>query len=68
MDICSRVSRLFGETPDAPVRACAGKSGLEYARDDDSMIRPFGAPPLIVSCLYHEEIKKSAKKGGGTHA
>ena len=56
-------SRLYWETLDAQMRAYARQNGLEYARNDDSMKQPFDAPPVIVNFFYHEEIKKSAKKG-----
>ena len=39
------------------------KQGLRYVRDDDSFTQPFDAPPTVVNFFYHEEIKKSAKKG-----
>lgn len=67
-DIYTRGSRLWWEALDAAVRAYAQASGLEYVRDDDSMRRPFSAPPVIVNYFYHEEIKKSAQKGGEAHA
>jgi hypothetical protein len=41
---------------------------LEYVHDDDSMKKPFDAPPVIVNFFYHEKIKKSAKKGGKINA
>jgi hypothetical protein len=31
-------------------------------RDDDSIKRPFEAPPIVVNYFFHEEVKKSAKK------
>ena len=31
---------------------------LPYVRDDDSMKRPFDAPPVIVNYFFHEEVKK----------
>ena len=61
-------SRLYWETLDAALRAYAKENGFEYVRDDDSMKKPFDAPPVIVNFFYHEEIKKSAKKGGKTNA
>ena len=56
-------SRLYWETLDAQLREYAEKAGLPYIRDDDSMKRPFDAPPVIVNFFYHEEVKKSAKRG-----
>ena len=61
-------SRLYWEALDGLVRSYAEKNGLEYLRDDDTMKKPFDAPPVIVNFFYHEEIKKSAKRGGKTYA
>ena len=30
--------------------------------------QPFDEPPIIMNFFYHEEIKKSAKKGGAKNA
>ena len=62
-EIYNHGSRLYWETLDAQMREYAQQNGLEYVRDDDSMKKPFDAPPVIVNFFYHEEIKKSAKKG-----
>lgn len=62
-EIYKHGSRLYWETLDATMRAYAERNGLEYVRNDDSMNRPFNAPPAIVNFFYHEEIKKSARKG-----
>ena len=67
-DIYTHGSRLYWEMLDADLQAWAKENGLEYVRDDDSMKNPFGAPPVIVNYFYHEEVKKSAKKGGADHA
>ena len=63
-EIYAQGSRLYWEALDGSLRAFAESLGLEYVRDDDSMRRPFEAPPVIVNFFYHEEIKKSAKKSG----
>ena len=55
-------SRLYWETLDAQLREYAENAGFPYVRNDDSMQRPFAAPPVIVNYFYHEEVKKSAKK------
>ncbi len=55
-------SRLYWEALDGDIREYASRNGLEYVRDDDSMKKPFDAPPTIVNFFYHEEIKKSAKR------
>ena len=56
------------ELLDAELKAYAAGIGLDYVTNDDSMKRPFDAPPVIVNYFYHEQIKKSARKGGGSHA
>ena len=70
-EIYTKNSRLYWETLDAQLRAYTAANGLEYLRDDDSMQKPFDAPPVVVNFFYHSEIKKSAKKpskGGDIHA
>lgn len=67
-EIYLKNKRTYWEQLDAEVRAYAGENGLEYLRNDDAMKRPFDAPPVIVNFFYHEEIKKSAVKGGATNA
>ena len=62
-EIYSHGSRAYWETLDARLKAYAREQGFEYVRDDDTMQRSFEAPPVIVNFFYHEEIKKSAKKG-----
>lgn len=47
---------------DKEIKAFAAETGLDYVTNDDSMNRPFGAPPVIVNYFYHSEIKKSAVK------
>ena len=66
-EIYLKNKRAYWEQLDAEVRAYAGENGLEYLRNDDTMKRPFDAPPVIVNFFYHEEIKKSALKGGTTN-
>lgn len=67
-EIYLKNKRAYWEQLDAEVRAYAGENGLKYLRNDDTMKRPFDAPPVIVNFFYHEEIKKSALKGGTTNA
>lgn len=67
-EIYLKNKRAYWEQLDAEIRAYAGENGLEYLRNDDTMKRPFDAPPVIVNFFYHEEIKKSALKGGTTNA
>ena len=60
-DIYSLGNRSYWEALD---KEYAAEIGLEYVTNDDSMSRPFSAPPVIVNYFYHSEIKKSARKGG----
>lgn len=57
-------SRAYWERLDEKIRACASQLGLEYIANDDSLKRPFDAPPVIVNYFYHEQIAKSASRGG----
>ena len=50
------------------LKSYAARIGLDYVTNDDSMKRPFDALPVIVNYFYHEQIKKSAGKGGGSRA
>lgn len=61
-DIYTHNSRDYWEDLDAEVRDYAGEKELDYVRDDDTISKPFDAPPTIVNFFYHEEIKKSAKR------
>ncbi len=63
-DIYSRGNRSYWETLDTELKEYASEIGLEYVTNDDSISRPFKAPPVIVNYFYHSEIKKSARKGG----
>lgn len=67
-EIYAHGSRAYWEVLDGTIRAYAEDNGLEYVRDDDTMNKLFAAPPTIVNFFYHEEIKKSAKKVGKSHA
>ena len=48
---------------DTELQAFAKEIGLNYVTNDDSIARPFNAPPVIINYFYHEQIKKSAMKG-----
>lgn len=67
-DIYNRNERRYWEMLDAELKEYASEIGLDYVTNDDSMSRPFGAPPVIVNYFYHSEIKKSARKGGVKNA
>lgn len=62
-EIYTHGSRLYWETLDAQLREYTENVELPYVRDNDSMRRPFAAPPVIVNYFYHEEVKKSARRG-----
>ena len=61
-------NRSYWERLDAELKAHAAEIGLDYVTNDDSVSRPFGAPPVIVNYFYHSEIKKSARKEGENNA
>lgn len=56
--------RTYWAVLDEEMRQFTAAEGLPYVRDDDSMQRPFEAPPVVVNFFFHEEIKKSAKQKG----
>lgn len=66
--IYNRGNRSYWENLDAELREYASEIRLDYVTNDDSMSRPFFAPPVIVNYFYHSEIKKSARKGGENNA
>ncbi len=67
-EIYNRGSRSYWESLDTELKEYAAEIGLEYVTNDDSMIRPFDAPPVIVNYFYHSEIKKSTRKGSDKNA
>lgn len=67
-EIYDNNDRRYWELLDGELKAWAAEIGLDYVTNDDSMSRPFEAPPIIVNFFYHSEIKKSARKGGERHA
>ena len=52
----------YWENLDMEMQIFAKSLGLEYLTNDDTMHRPFAAPPVIVNYFYHERIKKSARR------
>lgn len=62
-EIYQQCMRWYWEDMDNKVREYTKANGLEYVRNDDSMKKPFEAPPVVVNFFYHEEIKKSSTKG-----
>ena len=67
-EIYQKGNRSYWELLDAELKSYAAEIGLDYVTNNDSMKRPFDAPPVVVNYFYHEQIKKSARKGGDTHA
>ena len=67
-EIYTKNDRRYWELLDGELKAWAAEIGLDCVTNDDSMSRPFEAPPIIVNFFYHSEIKKSARKGGERHA
>lgn len=61
-EIYIKKDRSYWQRLDKEIQAFAVENGLDYVTNDDSMRRPFNAPPVIVNYFYHSEIKKSAKK------
>ena len=61
-DIYNRGDRGYFEALDRELKEYASAIGLDYVTNDDSMKRPFNAPPVIVNYFYHSEIKKSPGK------
>lgn len=59
-------NRNYWEMLDEQVKAYAAEIGLDYVTNDDSISRPFDAPPVVVNYFYHSEIKKSAKREAKT--
>lgn len=61
-EIYHKNNRNYWLSLNEELRAFCKEENLEYIRDDDSMRRPFNAPPIVVNYFFHEEVKKSAKK------
>lgn len=61
-DIYNKNDRSYWVALDKEIKQYAKEIGLDYVTNDDSMKRPFNAPPVIVNYFYHEKIKKSVRK------
>lgn len=61
-DIYQRGRNSYWQQLDSEMKIYASETGLEYVTNDDSMVRPFDAPPVIANYFYHELIRKSARK------
>lgn len=66
--IYQRNDRAYWAMLDEEMRSFTAAEGLAYLRDDDSTSRAFEEPPIVVNFFFHEEIKKSAKRGENRHA
>lgn len=66
--IYNRNDRSYWEVLDIELKEYAAEIGLDYVTNDDNMSRSFDAPPVIVNYFYHEQIKKSSRKGGDSYA
>lgn len=62
-DIYRKGNRTYWSELDNEMREYCKQNNFDYLRNDDTMQKPFNAPPSVVNFFYHEEIKKSAKKG-----
>ncbi len=61
--IYRRNDRAYWRDLDARLRAFAAAEGLPYLRAVDDRMAAFGEPPVVVNYFYHEQVKKSARKG-----
>ena len=57
-EIYSCRNRSYWYDLDSVMRDFAESIGLPYVRNDDSMSRPFDAPPVIVNYFFHEDITR----------
>lgn len=67
-EIYQKGNHSYWELLDVELKNYAAENGLEYVTNNDKIKRPFDAPPVIVNYFYHDQIKKSARKGGDYHA
>ena len=56
--IYSHRDRTYWYELDEVMRQFTAKLGLPYVRNDDSMMREFDAPPVVVNYFFHEEITR----------
>lgn len=61
-EIYTHQNRNYWINLDSELKSFAAREGLDYNTNDDSMERPFEAPPVVVNYFYHEQIRKSARK------
>ncbi len=58
-EIYTNNNRCYWEQLDTELKSYAAGIGLDYVTNDDSLTRPFDAPPVIVNYFYHEQIRKN---------
>ena len=51
----------YWEDLDAVMKRFTEEQGLDYVTNDDSMSRPFDAPPVVINYFFHEKIRKSSR-------
>ena len=56
--IYSKRERSYWYELDELMRDFTASNGLPYVRNDDSITRPFDAPPVVVNYFFHEEITR----------
>lgn len=61
-EIYKNGNRSYWQILDSELCEFTKSIGLDYVVNDDTMSRPFDAPPIVVNYFYHEQIKKSARK------
>ena len=61
-EIYQKGNPVYWESLNLDLKHYTESIGLEYVRNDDSMQRPFEAPPIVVNFFYHSQITKSAIK------
>ena len=64
-EIYNQNDRRYWELLDEELKVWTAETGLDYVTNDDSLERPFEAPPIVVNFFYHSEIKKSARRDKG---
>lgn len=58
----NRNDRSYWEMLDAKMKGFTVKLGLDYVTNDDSMIRPFQAPPLLSIIFIISKLKRTQKR------
>ena len=64
-EIYQKGSRSYWERLDERLRAYAAETGLAYVTNDDSMKRPFDAPPASLTDWEHGPVSPRGGRAGG---